>query len=143
MKTKLLPLVFVLFSTVAMALPNEKVLKNFNLTFPRADSIVWYESETDYGVYFINDGIKCRMWYDLEGNVKKSIRYYGEEKLPPMIIGNLQRKYPDMKVFGVTELSTPEEFTYQIVLEGDRHWVNVNSDAVGNLKTIKKLNKAK
>jgi hypothetical protein len=142
MKTKLLPLVFMLISTMAMALPNEKVLKNFNLTFPKADSIVWSESETEYGVYFVNDGVKCRIWYDLEGNVKKSIRYYGEEKLPPIIVGNLQKKYPDAKVFGVTEVSTPEEFTYQITLESEKHWLDVNADPVGNLKTIKKLNKA-
>ena len=143
MKTKLLPLLLMLISSVALALPNERVLKNFNITFPKADSIVWYESETEYGVYFINDGVKCRMWYDLEGNVKKCLRYFGEEKLPPIIVGSLQKKYPDAKVFGVTEVSTSEEFTYQIVLEGEKHWLNVNADPVGNLKMIKKLNKSK
>jgi hypothetical protein len=143
MKTKLLSLVFLLISSIAMALPNEKVLKNFNLTFPKADSVVWYESETEYGVYFINDGVKCRIWYDLEGSVKKSIRYYGEDKLPPMIIGNVHKKYPGLKIFGVTELSTPDEFTYQIVLESDKNWLNVNADPVGNLRTASKLNKSK
>ena len=81
------------------------------------------------------------MWYDVEGNVKKSIRYYGEDKLPPMIVGNLHKKYPGAKVFGITELSTPEEFTYQIVLENEKHWLNVNADPLGNMKMIKKLNK--
>ena len=142
MKTKILPLLLLLISSVAMALPTEKVLKNFNLTFPKADSIVWSESETEYGVFFINDGVKCRIWYDLEGNVKKSLRYYGEDKLPPMIVGNLHKKYPGAKIFGVTEHSTSEEFTYQVVLEGVKHWIHVNADPVGNLKTISKLNKS-
>ena len=142
MKTKLLPLLFLLISTAAMALPNEKVLKNFKLTFPQADTVVWYESETEYGVYFINDGMKWRIWQDLDGNVKKSIRYYGEDKFPPLIQGILHKNYPEAKVYGITEHSTPDEFTYQIILEGEKHWLNLNADAVGNLKMVKKLNKA-
>ena len=58
MKTKLLPLLLMLISSVAMALPNERVLKNFNITFPKADSIVWYESETEYGVSLSSSGFQ-------------------------------------------------------------------------------------
>jgi len=142
MKTLFLSLLCVLSAIASHALPNEKVLRNFNLAFPKADSVIWSESETEYGVYFINNGIKCRIWYDLDGNAKRCFRCYTEEKLPPMIAGNIHHKYPNAKVFGITEKSTPEEFTYEVVLETDKHWISVNADAIGNLKTIKKMNKA-
>ena len=143
MKTKILFIVALMLGLTSFAAePNEKILKNFSHTFPKAEGIVWYESETEYAVYFTNDGIKCRVWYDAEGSVKKSIRYYGEEKLPPMIIASLQKKFPGTKVFGITEYSTPEEFTYQVTLEDEKKWYTVHADATGGSKLINKMNKS-
>jgi len=130
-----------LFSLAALALPNEKVLKNFSNAFPGADSIQWYDGEQEYNVYFIMNGTRCRAWYDQEGNVKKCIRYYGMNNLPPMVLGNIQKKYPGLKIFGVTEYSTPEEFFYQVTLEDDKKWYMVNSDASGNCSLVNKLSK--
>ena len=131
-----------LLSLSAAAVPNEKVLESFTSSFPHADSVQWYEGDHDYNVYFLQDGIRCRVWYDELGNVKKSLRYYDGSKLPPLVLGNLSKKYPDLKIFGVTELSSPEQFVYQIAMEDDKKWYMVNADATGNLSMTSKLTKA-
>jgi len=141
MKTVLMAIA-IFCSVAAAAIPNEKVLQNFNTSFPKADSIMWYEGEKEYNVYFVNNGVRCRAWYDEEGNVKKSIRYYEANGLPPMIIGKLHSNYPKLKVFGVTECATTDAFTYEIVLEDEKKWYFISSDAAGSLTMIKKLNKA-
>lgn len=140
MKPILLIAVF-LVSLTAAALPNEKVLKNFATAFPKADSVQWYETEKEFNVYFVNDGVKCRAWYDEEGNVKKSLRYYDGSKLPPMVLGNIQKKFGGLTIFGVTEYATPDEFVYQVTLEDDKKWYMVNADATGNCSLVNKLNK--
>lgn len=42
---------------------DEKIEKSFNSAFPKAEKVTWYENETYYEVLFMNDMVKCRMWY--------------------------------------------------------------------------------
>jgi len=135
-------LIAIVTSVAAFALPNDKVLNNFKKTFPNADSVQWSEGKEEYNVYFINDGVRCRAWYDEDGNVMKAIRYLDASMLPPMVAGNVRKKYPGLRIYGVTEYAAQDEFYYQLMLEGDKKWYTVNSDAVGNLTMINKLNKA-
>ena len=129
------------FSIAAHAVPNEKVLNNFSASFPRADSVQWYDGDNEFNVHFVNNGIRCRAWYDSEGNVKKCIRYYDARHLPPMVISNLKKKFPRLSIFGVTEYTTAEEFVYQVTLEDDKKWYMVNADASGNCSLSGKLSK--
>jgi hypothetical protein len=80
--------------------------------------------------------------YDLEGNVVKSIRYYYGETLPVYIQAKLSKKYEGKTVFGVTEITSENQVTYYIILQDDKNWINVQSDAFGNMFTEKKLKKA-
>jgi hypothetical protein len=126
----------------AMADPNEKVLSNFNRVFPKADSVSWSESGHEFQVRFVNQGIKCMIWYDEEGNVTRTHRYYLEDMLPPLILSRVQKKYTGKKVFGITEVNTASEgIRYFIVLEDDKKWYNVTSDEIGNLTITQKFNK--
>ena len=46
------------------------------------------------------------------------------------------------KFFGVTEITTESDVTYYIILEDEKTWTHVQSDAFGNMFTEKKLKKA-
>src|SRR4051812_13555070 len=105
--------------------PNEKILKSFTLAFPKAEKISWNESPTDAQVEFVNGAIKCKVWYDEDGNVTKTNRYYTEESLSPFILARVQQKYVGKKVFGITEVSSDEGLTYYIILEDDKKWYHV------------------
>jgi len=82
------------------------------------------------------------MWYDRDGNVTKTERYYKEEGLSPFLLARLNKKFEGKKVFGVTEVSTETGVTYTIVLEDDKRWYQVTADDAGNVRLDKKLLKA-
>jgi hypothetical protein len=119
-----------------------QVEKGFNEAFPKAEKVTWYESEGNYEVLFTNNEVQCRLWYDREGNVTKTERYYTENGLSPFMLARLNKKFNGKKVFGVTEVTSESGITYHIVLEDGQKWYHVTSDASGNLHLEKKLLKA-
>jgi|SRR5438045_569957 predicted transcriptional regulator with HTH domain len=139
---KILLGIAILFSAIAYSTPNEKILKNFSDAFPKAENVTWYESENDTQVQFNSGKIKCKLWYDADGNVTKTNRYYTQESLSPFILARVQQKYNGKKIYGITEVSSDEGLNYFIILEDEKKWYHVTSDSIGNLKLEDKYNKA-
>lgn len=129
-------------SAVSFASPNEKVLEAFEKTFQNVKNVAWQDVDDKYEASFTQNDISSRVVYDQEGNVVKSIRYYGGSVLPIFIQSKLNKKFDGQKVFGVTEVTTESELTYHIVLEDATTWTHVRSDVYGNLVKDKKLKKA-
>lgn len=131
-------------SSLAFANPtvDEKTEKSFKQSFPNAEKVTWYEGESYYEVLFTNNQVACRMWYDLNGNVTKTERYYKEDGLSPFLLAKLNKKFEGKKVFGVTEVATDSGVTYNIILEDGKRWYQVTADSAGNLHLEKKLLKA-
>src|SRR6478672_495967 len=131
-------------SSFAFANPSVdgKIEKSFKESFPKAEKVTWYENDSFYEVLFTNNQVTCRMWYDHDGNVTKTERYYKEEGLSPFLLAKLNKKFEGKKVFGVTEISTETGVTYTIVLEDDKRWYQVTADDAGNVRLDKKLLKA-
>jgi len=125
----------------SFATPNDKVLTSFSQSFPKADSVNWFDNENDYEVHFYIGQTRCLVWYDKDGTIIKSMRYYLQNMLSPMILSSVHRKYKTQTIFGVTEVTSQEGVLYYLVLEDDKKWYNVTSDAVGNLSLTKKFNK--
>ncbi|MFL5739561.1 MAG: hypothetical protein ACJ75B_05045 [Flavisolibacter sp.] len=143
MKSLFLAIVLSVSSIICFATPNEKVLSSFATSFPKADSVSWYENDNNYEVHFNMGEVHCRLWYDKEGTVIKSIRYYLQTMLPPIVLSRVQHKYSDKSIFGITEVTTPEDgVQYYIILQDDKKWYDITSDASGNLTLTKKFNKA-
>lgn len=122
---------------------NEKVLAAFSKTFKDANNVVWHEFADYYEVRFVQNAIDTRVRYDLKGNILESVRYYHEESLPLFIKSKLHTKYPDKKIFGVTELTKEGELNYYIVLEDEKCWTTINSDYFGNTSVYQKFKKSK
>jgi hypothetical protein len=116
------------------AIPSIKdtIEKDFKKDFPKAEQVKWYKTDSMYEVLFINDQVNCRMSYRLDGTIDRTIRYYTEEHLPPFILARIKRKYAGKKIFGITEDTSADGLTYNIVLEDEKHWLNIQSDSVGN-----------
>ena len=118
----------------------EKVLKVFRDAFPEVKEPTWYNFDTYYEVYFTNpDNSSCRIDYNPEGIVLSTTRYYTSQNLSPAIRAKVNEKYPGKKIFGITEVSNNENVTYHIVLEDDKNWLTVQSDATGNITLERKL----
>ncbi|HEV7620417.1 MAG TPA: hypothetical protein VGO09_01715 [Flavisolibacter sp.] len=139
--------VFVLLAIIVSlssnaAEPNEKILKCFATAFPKAENISWRSDDNNCQVSFNNGKIRCKLWYDVDGNILKTIRYYSVESLCPYIMAKLEQKHPDKKVFGITELSSDEGIFYYIILEDNNKWYHVTADGAGNLTLANKYKKA-
>ena len=134
--------VFFCASASFAADPTQKVLDAFNKTFQQVKDVSWQDVDNKFEANFSQNNITFRIMYDGDGNVVKSIRYYYGQTLPIFIQAKLAKKYDGKKVFGVTEVSTDSELTYYIILEDDKTWTHIQSDAFGNMFTEKKLKKA-
>ena len=121
---------------------NEKVLKSFKESFPRAEQVSWQEYIDTYVVNFTSIGIKERITYDKEGNFISSTRYYYQENLPANIICKIKKNYPNYKVFGVTEVTTENQVQYFVKMEDNANWTTVKSDDSGNMEVVEKYKKA-
>jgi len=121
---------------------DEQVSKQFKETFPAAMEVKWYDYETFYEVVFKNNDMLCRVKYDLKGNIISTRRDYHEKDLSPFIVAKVKEKYAGKKIFGVTEITSSEGVIYNIVLEDDKNWINLNSDESGNISQVQKLKKA-
>jgi hypothetical protein len=121
---------------------DDKIEKNFKAAFPKAEKVTWYENESYYEVLFTNNQVTCRLWYDINGNVTKTERYYKEEGLSPYLVAKLNKKFAGKKIFGVTEVVSDHGINYTIILEDEKKWYHVNADGTGNLQLDKKFIKA-
>lgn len=142
MKKLLLAAALFAGSFVFAAPVSEKVESSFKSAFPKAEKVSWYESEMYYEVLFTNNHVSCRMWYDRDGNVSRTERYYKADGLSPFLMAQLNKKFAGKTVFGVTEVATDAGVVYHIILEDAKRWYMVNSDEGGHLQLDKKLLKA-
>ena len=118
----------------------EKVLKIFHDAFPEVKQPTWYNFGNYYEVYFTNaDNLSCRIDYSPDGIVLSTTRYYTSQNLSPAIRAKVNEKYPGTKIFGITEVSNNVMVIYHIVLEDSKYWLNIQSDATGNISLEKKL----
>jgi len=121
---------------------SEKVLKAFSETFMNATDIVWHEVRNFYEASFKQSEIISRAIYDKEGNLVRTTRYYSQENLPINILIKLQKKYAGKSVYGVTELSTEEQVSYQITMQDEKNWYIIKADNWGSLELEQKYKKA-
>ncbi len=121
---------------------SQKVLKAFNETFAAAKDVVWQELDNNCQATFKQSEMKIRAMYDNEGNLLKTIRYYGGTNLPPNILAGLNKKYNGKEIFGVTEVTSDSEVSYQITLKDEKNWYTVQSDPYANLQQLDKFKRS-
>ncbi len=132
-------------ATLASASPDasERILKLFRSEFPKIEKPVFYDYGDSYMVYFKeNDSSSGRVYYNLDGEMIKTIKYYSADGLDPFIKAKVNRKYKGKKIFGVTEITTNTDHSYRIVLEDDKKWYTVDADDTGSMSLEQKLKKA-
>ncbi|HSV11617.1 MAG TPA: hypothetical protein VLI68_12640 [Hanamia sp.] len=120
-------------STYAGPATHESIVKKFNATFPEAQSIKWYNSAGYYEVSFINKNIPERVYYDQDGKVFRTIRYYDESKLNPFLLQKIEEKYRNKTIKSITELQEDSGILYQIILQDKKHLYVVNCNGSGEM----------
>jgi len=146
MKKTFFSLILLLIASIGFSFTspvvNEKVLEAFKKTFHNPQEIQWYENAEGYEVHFRCDETNSKVWYDREGNILKTYRYYNEFKLPPFISGRVKKRYPDKNIFGVTEITNAAGVSYYIKLEDEKNWTTIKADSQGFLEVHEKYRKS-
>jgi hypothetical protein len=139
-------LLFITMFTMAfskMITINEKAVMAFKQSFPGISNETWAVYANFSEVYFEQNGIKNRIQYDENGTVIRTRRDYLADQLAPFIKSKVIQQYSNMKIAGVTELTTGTEFFYQVVLEDSGKWITLESNAIGDMHIIEKIKKLK
>jgi hypothetical protein len=122
MKKTVLSIAITLLSLSAIAAPDEPLLELFNRTFPDAKYIRWVEKGEHHIVSFTQNDTQCRIWYDKKGTLIYSLRYGLGNELPLPVLMAVKKKYRDKHIDGVTEITTQDSVTYELVLSDDQKW---------------------
>jgi hypothetical protein len=120
---------------------DEKVLEAFNKTFQQAEDVSWSTSGDNFQVKFTQNEIASRVYYDKEGNILKTYRYYKEQGLPLLVFSKVKMKYSEQKIHGVTEVSSDEGTYYHITLEDGSNWTEIKADSYGAIEQVRKFKK--
>jgi hypothetical protein len=147
---------FILFSALMLSLSliardpgeiDDKLIKSFNTSFPKAERVHWYELPKAWVVNFVADGVRSRIVYLKDGKATEFTRYYYEQHLPFVVRSKVKNAYPNKNIFGVVEVSTITEagttrLEYFVKLEDAKTWMTVKSDGDGHLSIVEKYRKA-
>ena len=144
MKKLIFLCLFAVFSTgiFASSYPDasERILKLFHRDFPNVHQQIFHDYGDSYMVYFKEDeNSSCRVYYNLDGTMSETIKYYSAEQLDPFIRAKVDEKYHGKIIFGVTEVISNDEHFYEIVLQDNKAWYTIKSDAIGSMSLEKKL----
>ncbi len=150
MKTKLVGLFSLFLLTLTLQASahgpvtvNEKLLKAFHDAFPQAKTVDWNESGDYYFVHFHESPtVVSEIEYDHDGNFIESERYYSDINLLPIHLKwEINKKYKDKTVFGITEVNTDSETSYYVKLEDNKEWITVKGTAYGIDSVVEKFQK--
>lgn len=120
-----------------------KIQKAFHQDFPEVTNFNIYTSGDEYVVYF-NDAknhSSGRVYYDADGNILQTYKYYQGDELPPFIRAKIKAKYDGKEITNVTEVTNADQHYYNIILSDSKQMFTITSDEKGNLQLIKKYKK--
>lgn len=141
---KIIVLLLVIASVPAMATDSlgTKLADKFSAAFPKATNVKWYTEGENTAVYYENEGITSHIWYDAQGEVVKTRRYYGEKDLAPFLKVKVSQKYPGKTIHGVTEISNREGLFYVVTLEDAKCWIQARFEPTGESTLVQKMKKS-
>jgi hypothetical protein len=132
---KIIVCIAMLFAVAAYAnaAPHETVVKKFKETFPEAQGVKWYDGNDYYEVSFMDKDVSERVYYDEDGKVFRTIRYYDETKLNPFISQKVKERFKNKSITGITEVQEDANILYQVILQDNKHLYVVNCDGSGEM----------
>lgn len=142
---KIIVILLLVITIPALAIDSAGIsplVEKFSSTFPHAQNVKWYWEGDKAEVYYTTGDIQCHLWYDAAGNVTKTRRYYNEKDLAPFLKESISSRFPDKKIFGITEVVSGDETCYVVVLEDSKRWTYVKCDGNGGMMVTKRFKKA-
>ncbi len=137
-------LLAILFSTCLQANtpPVDKhVLLCFKRAFPQVTEVNWAMEGKYWVAGFKVDGKLSILYYNDDGEVVLSRKYYGADDLPLFVRARLYKRYTGKTVYGVTEITKGNMVSYSIVMQDEKRWYVIEARSDGVMQQVKKFNK--
>lgn len=117
-----------------------KILKLFHQDFPEVANPQINKAGDYYLVFFKNDedNSSCRIFYDADGNIVETIKYYSCKQLAPFIRSKINDAYNGKEITSVTEVTNASDHYYHIILKDSKSMFVVKADINGNVYLEKK-----
>lgn len=115
----------------------------FAKTFPNVSNAKWYNEKGNMLCQFSEGSTRFSLLYNEEGNLVQSVRYYGKEFLPPILLTNVIKRYPSAVLNGVTEISTAFNVDIYVHLDNATEFITLKADPYGVLSVHSRMKKAK
>jgi hypothetical protein len=123
--------------------PSDKILNSFHQDFPNIQQQLIYNCGDCYMVCFKeNEHSSCKAFYNLNGVLLYTIKYYDASKLDPFIRSTINKRYHGKDISGITEVTSPDTHFYEVILQDSKAWYTVKYDATGIIFLKSKWNKA-
>ena len=132
-KTILYVITCIMIASSVSAMPGSKVLQRFNATFPNAQNVKWIDDKAGYFVSFTQNGNFNKVFYNTAGDFVYALRYCNTDGLPTNIAMQLNKKYGESKILGVTEVTTQNNLFYNVKLSKETQLYVVNILADGSI----------
>lgn len=112
-----------------------KILKLFHQDFPEITHPVINDLGNYYLVYFKNDedNSSYRIFYDAEGSIVETLKYYSCEQLAPFIRAKINNKYEGKDITSVTEVTNASDHYYHIILKDSKSMYIVDANINGDI----------
>ena len=120
---------------------DKHVLACFKRAFPQVENVKWSPEGNLWVANFKVNGNLNILYYNDDGEVILSRRYYGAEDLSVFIRARLYKRYTGKTVYGVTEITRGDKVTYSIVMEDKKKWYVIEANSDGVMQQVKKFNK--
>ena len=127
--------------TGTIVLP-EKLLRNFNRTFPLAQNPKWTTTDDAFLSSFVNAGRSVNASFSKRGQFVYALIYGKETDLPEFIQQDIKKSYPSSTVFKVIEMKKPETTSYQVILQNATEYIDLQISWDGKMQEDKRVTKA-
>ena len=121
---------------------NTKAVRNFISTYRNASDPKWVTYRGGFVVYFHDDSIHCKVYYDKRGDHQTTIRQYSEKKLPHEIRHMVKSVYYDFSIYLIKELTAYGRTWYEVSIE-DKTSIKEIKIADGVMEVAKEFSKSK
>lgn len=121
-----------------------KIMKAFHSHFPEVATSSIYQAGDTYIVTFksADNNSSGRIYYDSDGNLLQTIRYYDAKELSPFIRAKIEATYKDKTILNVTEVENDSEHFYKVILQDASSMIVVRVKRNGSMHLEKKYKKA-
>lgn len=117
----------------------DKVLNNFQESFPTSENVHWHVNKNYVEAYFTFGKSSCRVDYSPEGDLLVVIYYLTPDLLRKDITTKIESEFPGKEIFGVTETIKEGKSEYIIVLKDNKNWYYLKYTSSGKIKIISVL----